>query len=122
LSYACREGLLLDNPASHLETRKQSKSQLVIPTREQFTALVQKVRAMDARAEHGADLIELLAYSGMPLREATALRNTHSFEMAKRIKETPPEPGQANQACPAPCLQREPSRVRMCSRRNRDFN
>jgi integrase len=74
LAYACRDGLLLDNPASHIETRKQKKAEIVIPTREQFCALLTKVREMDDRAEDGADLIELLAYSGMRLAEGTALR------------------------------------------------
>jgi integrase len=74
LKYACRDGLLLDNPASHIEPRKQSKAELVIPTRGQFRSLVEKVRSMDARAKDGAVLIELLAYSGMRLGEATSLR------------------------------------------------
>lgn len=74
LNYACRDGLLLDNPASHIEPRKQTKAGLVIPTREQFRSLIDKVRSMDARAQDGADLIELLSYSGMRLGEATALR------------------------------------------------
>lgn len=74
LNYACRDGLLLDNPASHIEPRKQARAELVIPTREQFRSLVEKVRSMDARAMDGAILIELLAYSGMRLGEAIALR------------------------------------------------
>lgn len=74
LGYACRDGLLLDNPASHIETRTQRKAEVVIPTREQFRTLIAKVREMDARAEAGADLVELLSYSGMRLAEGTSLR------------------------------------------------
>jgi integrase len=74
LAYACRDGLLLDNPASHIEARKQAKAEIVIPSREQFRNLIATLRKMDARAEDGADLVELLAYSGMRLAEGTALR------------------------------------------------
>lgn len=74
LAYACRDGLLLDNPASHIETRTQRKTEVGIPTREQFRTMLAKVRTMDYRARNGADLIELLAYSGMRLAEGTSLR------------------------------------------------
>lgn len=74
LAYACRDGLLLSNPAEHIERRKQGKAQILVPTHEQFRTLVNTVRTMDYRARRGADLIELLAYSGMRLGEATAIR------------------------------------------------
>jgi integrase len=74
LRYASREGLLLDNPADHIERRKLPKSQMVIPTKEQFRTLVEAMRALDCRATESADLIELLAYSGMRLAEATAMQ------------------------------------------------
>jgi integrase len=74
LKYGCRDGLLLDNPALHIERRKVAKLQIVVPTREQFKVLVSKVRALDARTEAAAHLIELLAYSGMRLSEATSLK------------------------------------------------
>ena len=74
LKYGCRDGLLLENPAAHLVRRKMSKVQIVVPTREQFKVLVEQVRSLDARTEASARLIELLAYSGMRLTEATSLK------------------------------------------------
>jgi integrase len=71
--YARRDGLLLDNPASTIERRKQPKPKLVIPTRPQFRLLVEAIRSMDRRAWDGADLVELLAYSGMRIGEAVNL-------------------------------------------------
>ena len=74
LDYAIREGLILENPARvALPTRKIPRPKLVIPTQEQFHLLVKTIRAADARAVHGGNLVELLAYSGMRVREATSL-------------------------------------------------
>ena len=73
LDFARRDGLLLDNPASTIERRKQPKPKLVIPTRQQFRLLVETIRQLDCRAWDGADLAELLAYSGMRLGEAVSL-------------------------------------------------
>jgi len=74
LDYAIREGLILENPARvALPTRKIPRPKLVIPTQEQFQLLVKTIRAADARAVHGGNLVELLAYSGMRVREATSL-------------------------------------------------
>jgi integrase len=74
LGLAKRDGMLLENPADVTARRKLGKAKLVIPTREQFRKLVDTIRAMDCRAWAGADLVELLACSGMRLAEATALR------------------------------------------------
>ena len=74
LKYGCRDGLLLDNPALHLERRRLAKLQIVVPNREQFQRLVKEVRSLDARTADSANLIELLAYSGMRLTEATSLK------------------------------------------------
>lgn len=73
LDFARRDGLLLDNPASAIERRTQAKPKLVIPTRQQFRLLVETIRQLDCRAWDGADLVELLAYSGMRLGEAVNL-------------------------------------------------
>ena len=73
LDFAVREGLLLENPARVLQRRKMPKPSLVIPTRDQFQKLVAQLRHADCRAEHAANLIELLAYSGMRLGEAVSL-------------------------------------------------
>lgn len=74
LNYAKREGLLLDNPALVLPRRKLGKSTILIPSKEQFEKLIATMRSLDVRYTAGANLIELLAYSGMRLAEATSLR------------------------------------------------
>jgi integrase len=71
--FAKRDGLILDNPANHIKRRKLPKPEIVIPTREQFRVLVENMRTLDCRALPGANLVELLAYSGMRLAEATSL-------------------------------------------------
>lgn len=72
-----RDGLLLDNPASHLRRRKLQRREMVIPSRAQFARLVEIIRGLDCRAWAGADLVELLAYSGMRQGEAVALTWGH---------------------------------------------
>ncbi len=79
LAYAVREGLLLDNPARLVERRKLPKRRIVIPSHDQFRKLVEQIRRADRRAQHGANLVELLAYSGMRLTEAVILQG----EMAR---------------------------------------
>jgi len=74
LTFACRDGLLLDNPASHIERRKQPKAKILVPNREQFLTVIKAIRELDVRAKASADLVELLAYSGMRLAEATSLK------------------------------------------------
>lgn len=73
LNYAKREGLLLDNPALVLPRRKLGKTSIVIPSRAEFEKLIATMRSLDVRYEQGANLVELLAYSGMRLAEATAV-------------------------------------------------
>jgi integrase len=74
LGLAKREGLILDNPAGNLVRRKGQKSHLVIPTREQFCQLLAALKTLGVRARHAVRLVEILAYSGIRLGEATALR------------------------------------------------
>jgi len=76
LDFAVREGLILDNPAKTIVRRRMGKAVIIIPSREQFAAMVTALRAMDVRYQPAADLIELLAYSGMRKAEANA------FELA----------------------------------------
>lgn len=77
--YAVRLGLMLSNPAKDIKRRKVVQTPMVIPTREQFRKLVAEIRENDGRedsqrkAKPGADLVELLAYSGCRIAEATAL-------------------------------------------------
>ena len=96
LAYAKREGLLLDNPAEVLPRRKLSKTQVAIPTREQFSVLVSTLRAMDRRYREAANLVELLAYSGMRLGEATSLRWSNVNFQASRFLVTGGESGTKN--------------------------
>jgi site-specific recombinase XerD len=77
--YAISLGLMLSNPARHIKRKKVIQAQIVIPTRVQFKRLVAAIRESDgrpdsqAKAKPGADLVELLAYSGCRLNEATSL-------------------------------------------------
>jgi len=72
LDYAEREGFVLDNPAKVIVRRKNDKTAIVIPTREQFATLVETLRVLDPRSGPAAELVELLAYSGMRKGEANA--------------------------------------------------
>lgn len=78
--YAVRLGLMLSNPAKDIKRRRIIQTPIAVPTREQFPKLIAEMRAADGRphiqerAKHGADLVELLAYSGCRLSEATSLR------------------------------------------------
>lgn len=80
LAYAVDLGLLLDNPALKLARATVRREEIQVPTRDEFVRLVAAIRQSDGRADSqakaapGADLVELLAYSGMRLREATSLR------------------------------------------------
>ena len=85
--YAVRQGLVLSNPARDIRRRKITQAQITVPTREQFQTLVAAIRVSDGRldsqrkAKAGADLVELLAYSGCRVAEATSLRwSDVSFE------------------------------------------
>ncbi len=74
LSYAKREGVILENPAEVTKRRKLGKPEIVIPSKEQFQKLLATLRSLDVRYHMAADLIELLAYSGMRKGEANAIR------------------------------------------------
>ena len=75
-----RQGLILANPARDIQRRKIPQARITIPTRAQFQQLVAAIRHSDGRlgsqrqAKAGADLVELLAYSGCRIAEAGALR------------------------------------------------
>lgn len=78
--YAVQLGLMLSNPAKDIKRRKVIQQPIVIPTREQFRNLIAQIRASDGRAgsqrkaKNGADLVELLAYSGCRIHEAVSIR------------------------------------------------
>jgi integrase len=79
--YAITHGILYRNPA-HAIKRKRiiATREKFIPTCEQYTKLIAAIRQSDGRpesqaaAKHGADFVELLAYSGMRKAEAAALK------------------------------------------------
>ena len=78
--YSVRLGLMLTNSAKDIQRRKVVLAPIQIPTRDQFKRLLEAIRLSDGRsdsqrkAKPGADLVELLAYSGCRLKEATSLR------------------------------------------------
>ncbi len=82
-AYAVDQGIMLNNPARGIKRRKLVLQPLAIPSRDQFQKLVAAIRESDGRAlskslsKAGADLVELLAYTGCRLGEATALRWAH---------------------------------------------
>ncbi|HRE05082.1 MAG TPA: tyrosine-type recombinase/integrase [Opitutaceae bacterium] len=77
--YAFELGIVLSNPAKGIKRRKIIQAPIVIPTRSQFRNLLAAIRDSDGRADSqrkakpGADFVELLAYSGCRLNEATSL-------------------------------------------------
>ena len=81
--FARQRGLILDNPAAHIARMKINQPQISVPTRGQLKALVEAIRMSDgridsqAKAKAGADLVEILAYSGCRLGEARALLWKH---------------------------------------------
>jgi len=68
---AVKQMYLAANPASELSFTKPAKGKPDIPTPAQFRRLIEQMRK--DKNHDAADLCELLAYTGMRLREATAL-------------------------------------------------
>lgn len=80
LAHGVERGLLLENPALGIKRRKLAARKIVVPSRDQFQSIIAAVRDADNRyrthgkGSDGADLLELLAYSGCRLGEAVQLR------------------------------------------------
>ena len=72
-AFAVEQGMILRNPAAGIKKPRIVSKKSNVPTREQFAQVITAIRA-EPRERGGADLVELLAYSGMRLREATELR------------------------------------------------
>jgi integrase len=103
LEYAKREGIVMDNAAENLRRRKMEKGKMVIPSKEQFRLLVETLRACGSRYQQAADLVELLAFSGMRLAEGTSLRWEDVDFVAERFVVTGGEVGTKNhEARPVP--------------------
>jgi integrase len=81
--YAVESGLILANPAAHIRRRRILQSKISVPSREQFHAIIAAARDVEnkfgtqGKGKDGADLLELLAYSGCRLHEATELTWSH---------------------------------------------
>ncbi len=72
--YAIQDGLIMENPTKFIKSRKIRRKPITIPTKEQFKELIETIKNLDARARSAANLVELLAYSGMRLGEAIHLK------------------------------------------------
>jgi integrase len=78
-AYAARAGLMLTNPAADIRRHKFVQKPITVPTRDQFRRLLDTIRQSDGRkdsqqkAKPGADLVELLAFTGCRIAEAGAL-------------------------------------------------
>ena len=92
MNYAVERGFILSNPAAGIKRRPIRTAKLTVPSLGQFQQLVTAIRVSDgrsdsqAKAKPGADLLELLAYSGMRLREATSLLWKHVDLDAESIR------------------------------------
>ncbi|HEX5400467.1 MAG TPA: tyrosine-type recombinase/integrase [Verrucomicrobiae bacterium] len=73
--YAEEQGLILRDPSKSIKRPRHVTKTPTVPTREQFQNIVAAIRGeSQGKGNEGADLIELLAYSGMRLNEACSLR------------------------------------------------
>jgi integrase len=79
--YAVCIGLISNNPANGIPRRRGRKTNIIIPTRQQFDQIITTLRSLGVRYSLGADLYQLLAYSGMRKGDANAFRwSDVSFE------------------------------------------
>lgn len=73
--YAVAHGLILRDPSANVKRPKIRNRRPAVPSRENFAAIVAAIRAdSQGKGCDGADMVELLAYSGMRTGEACALR------------------------------------------------
>jgi integrase len=73
--FATAHGLIIRDPSKSLKFPKIRTKPPAVPTRSQFEAIVSCIRSDgQGKGDEGANLVELLAYSGMRLGEARSLR------------------------------------------------
>jgi integrase len=73
--YAMKRGVILDNPTHDFKRRKQPKAVVQMPTKEEFAAVIEELRASKQATASGAgEMVEFLAYSGMRVGEAREIR------------------------------------------------
>jgi len=66
--------ILIDNPARQLKRKKQPKVGMMIPSKEQFRAVLAELRNGHRATGEAADFVEFLGYSGMRQAEASQVR------------------------------------------------
>lgn len=66
--------IVLDNPVEGLKRKKEPKAGILIPSHEQFRALMNELRSGHRSTGEAADLVEFLAYSGCRVAEARSVR------------------------------------------------
>jgi integrase len=66
--------IILDSPVEGLKRKKEPKAGIMIPSQEQFRALVNELRSGHRSTGEAADLVEFLAYSGCRVAEARGVR------------------------------------------------
>ena len=72
---ACELKLATENPALKISKVKITRKELILPSRQQFHAIVEAIRNTGAPCAHdAADLVEFLAYSGCRITEASFVR------------------------------------------------
>ncbi len=73
--YAVARGLILHDPSRNIKRPTIRNRRPPVPSREHFAAIVAAVRAdAQGKGHDGADMVQLLAFSGMRLNEARSLR------------------------------------------------
>jgi len=72
LRLAQQRGLIADDPAGRIRHLRIERTRPFIPSRHQFTSIIVALGALGCH--RAVDLVELLAYSGMRLPEAAALK------------------------------------------------
>jgi integrase len=103
--YAVGLGLMLLNPAKDIRRMKIVPTIITVPTREQFKQLIAAIRESDGRedsqtkAKPGADLVELLAYSGCRINEAVSLTWADVNWESNTVRITGGERGTKNSEC-----------------------
>jgi len=86
LEIARDSGIIDQNPAAKIPKAPKKRKRLELPSSSQFQAIVRSVTTAGARwSLDCADLVRLMAYSGLRLREAGALRWKHVDDPHNRI-------------------------------------
>ena len=76
-NFAVERGLLLDSPAKHIKRKPFERTEIQVPSRDQFQKLITAMRdeaATQGKGRDAANFVELLAYSGCRQAEANSLR------------------------------------------------